>query len=172
MDWLTPILEWTGKHISWRWVVAICCVAALLLFLPRVYLIRFGLLQFTEKNHALLFIVFLLTAAFLGTYVLSSLRRLVSDGIQRWKFLRNGRARLHSLSADEKIIIRKFVQAGGSVLNLDIMNGTTLVLRDEGFIYPPVLGGRWHLGRLHGGFPFKIQPWVLHYLKSHPDCLR
>jgi superinfection exclusion protein B len=171
-EWLNPILEWVGKHLSLRWVVAICCVAALLLFLPQSYIARFGLLEFSQKNHVLITLVFFITVAFLATYLISWLRQLASDAIQRRRFLRHGKVRLHGLSVDEKVILRRFVHAGGSVLNLDIMNGTTLVLRDEGFIYAPVLGGRWHLGRLGGGFPYKIQPWVLQYLNEHPECLR
>lgn len=172
MDWFTPILDWAGKHISWRWVVAICGVAALFLFLPQPILIRFGLLEFSQKNHALLFIVFLLTFAFLCTYVLSWMQQTVSNEIRQRKSIRNGKTRLHNLSSDEKVILNKFVQAGGSVLNLDIMTGTAIVLREEGLIYAPVIGGRWHIGRMHAGFPYKIQPWVLRYLKHNPECLR
>jgi MFS family permease len=170
-EWINPVLEWAGKHLSWRWVFAICCVASIFLFLPQRYLIRFGLQEFSQKYHVWLAIAFLLTGAFLCTYSFSWLRNVVTDSIQEKRFLRRGKERLSDLSLDEKVLLRKFVHTGGSVLKLNIMNGTAQVLCHERLILPASLG-RWHLGSLGTGFPYKIQPWVLKYLREHPECLQ
>ena len=137
------------------------------LFLPQPYLVRFGLFEFSQKNHVWFAIAFLGTAIFLCTYPIAWVYKKTTESIQRKQFLRQGKDMLRNLSPDEKALLARFVRANGSVLNLDIMSGTVRVLSAHGFIFQAS-----NLGRLMRGFPHKIQPWVLAHLKAHPECLQ
>jgi hypothetical protein len=168
---LKPVLEWAAKHLSWRWVFAVCSTAAILLFLPHAYLVRFGLLEFNQKYKVWLSLTFLVTFIFLFTYPLALVQEMTMRSVHRVAGLNQRKERLHTLSVDEKVILRRFVHARGCVLNLDAQDGAVNVLRNDELIFAPLLGGRWHVGKLHSGFPYKIQPWVLKYLTKHPEYL-
>lgn len=165
-DWLNTLVEWAGKHLSWRWVFSVCCTSCLLLFLPQDYLGRFGLLDFTKKYHVWFGLTFLVTLLFLFTYPLAALYESAREALQGRRILKHGKEGLRELAPDEKRLLARFVQADGSVIKLNIMSGTVRVLSAKGFIFQAA-----NLGRLPEGFPYKIQPWVLKYLKENPHCL-
>jgi hypothetical protein len=166
-EWINAVLEWAGKHLSWRWVFALCGATAVFLFCPPAYLIRFGLFDFRQKYFVWFVVTFVLTFFFLWTYPLGWLKDKTVQFLQWKTVLRQGKEVLRDLSPDEKALLSRFVRAKGSVLNLDITDGTVGVLSANGFIFQAS-----KVGYMHRGFPYKIQPWVFKYLKNHPECLK
>jgi hypothetical protein len=150
---LKRVLEWAGKHLSWRWVISAWCVAGFFLFLPKRYSASLGLFDFAQKNHVWLVVAFIGSGVFLLTYPVAGLYKAANESIQRKRFMRQGVERVQKLSPDEKVLFRRFVYAEGAVTNLDIMTGTVRILSSQGLIFQAS-----HLGRLTGGFPYKINP--------------
>lgn len=86
--------------------------------------------------------------------------------INDYHFWKARKKRLHRLSAEEKQILRAYIERQTRSLNLDVMSGVVNGLEQETIIYRAS-----SLGHLMAGFAYNIQPWAWDYLNEHRDLL-
>jgi hypothetical protein len=152
-------------RMPFRYVFGVFVANVFFLFAPDRYLVVLGVLKYrqTERPYfGLLFFVLLAT----------TIAAIFDAGVRTAQYYSDSRAarkRLHSLSPDEKRILRKYVAQGGGTFYLNIQDGTVNSLAAEGLIYRSSIINN----PMHGltAFAHNMQPWVLEYLRKSPELV-
>src|SRR5437763_294069 len=103
-----------------RYLVALGAAAAFLLFSSEQMLKRLGLTEFTQKNRAILGIILVGSVALFGVWIAAAIIKALRRGWYKRKFHREMIQRLHSLTEDEKQILRYYLATNSRANTLRI----------------------------------------------------
>jgi len=155
-----PLFELLKQPL--RYSVAIGIVVAIVLFSPDSVVNRLGMLKYRDEGKPYFGAILLLCVAL----TIASGIGAVGEKINDYRLLRARKKRLHRLTAEEKQILRAYIERQTRSLNLDVMSGIVNGLEQETIIYRSS-----NLGHLMSGFAFNIQPWAWDYLNDHRDLV-
>lgn len=133
MDWFSQLISTLKLFISARIIFGILITSGFLLFFGKYFPF---LEEIINTNKALIFIVFILTAAILIFDIVSSVINYISkiikpNTLKRWILKR----RIKSLNDSEKAILREFFIQGKEDIKLPINNPNVAGLIEKGILY-------------------------------------
>lgn len=152
-------------------LIGLLIFTGMFILLPSATLSELGVLKFHEDNQTYLGFGFVFSIALLiakGIYGIWDvcLKHLLKDLAQVYFYKKEA----HTLTEEEKEILRKFIVNRTGSVNLSIHNGVVLGLEQKHFIYRAGLIG---IGGANGlSFPFNIQPWAWKHLNKKPELLK
>ena len=149
-----------------RYLVVFGVTSALLLFSGENFLKRIGVYQFAQDYRAWLGIIFLLSSALLIVAIPIKITKWVKQWWKNRKFFQRMTQRLHSLTEDEKQILRFYIGKQTKSNVLDISDGIVQGLVASGIIYRAA-----SIGNLVEGFAYNISEIAWDYLHIHPELL-
>jgi hypothetical protein len=155
------ILNWLGKHISWRYLIGIFAATGTLLF----FCGRLGVCTWVEQIRGWLLAAFIFSGVVLLTYPASGVYKWIAAYVQDTRVMHLGKKYLKKLNPAERAICKGFVDTKGNPVLHNPKNGATASLVLKGIIYPA--SSPWPNGMCN----FNIQPWALEYLKKQPKLL-
>ena len=176
---MEAILNWLKLPKSLAWPITI--VSALLLWGPESFKDRLGLHPFIEMYREWIGVVFLFFLI-LGLQPIAPFLYEISIEKYRNKKAEEAAARLRaeqiieneknirSLTADEKSILRYFLENDTRSQDLNLQNGTVAKLMVLGIIQR---ASSVSYGGMKGSFtfPYTISDWAWNYIKEHPDSV-
>ncbi|MCE5310484.1 MAG: superinfection exclusion B family protein [Acidobacteriales bacterium] len=149
-----------------RYLIAIGLVVGILLFGSDDFRKTLGLTEFTKNYRPILGVLFLSSLALLlvsvGSFVIDRIKSIWRD---RKAFQRITK-RLHSLTEDEKQILRFYIRHNTRANSLRIQDGIVKSLVSCGIIYRST-----QLGDVANGFAHNISEIAWNYLHIHPHLL-
>jgi len=139
-----------------------CGVSWLLLLAPTSMVEFLGLKHVCDSHRSVIGLVALSSTTILLIFLLFCLSRrirgcLIYSG-------RDARRRLDSMSAWARGLIRQLYESDSHALKLPLQNANVAAMVSEGVLKCAQLGDAL-------GFECVLQPWVVAYLKKHPDYL-
>ena len=158
LDWLKP----TPKHYF-----AIAIVTAILLFSPRNFLERLGVNIIVDQFHPWFGVLFLLSIFLLLSYSVSPLYEFLKNKLKLRNITKNRIKRLHSLTKDEKALLRGYICENTRTQYLRPDDGVVRGLECEQIIYRASEIG----AALSFEFAYNIQPWAWNFLMEHQELL-
>ncbi|MBD9445735.1 MULTISPECIES: super-infection exclusion protein B [unclassified Rhizobium] len=164
-DWLTNIFSLTHQ-ISSRVALPILITTALILFLPDPYAGALGIDQFRNTYRIWIGVFLLLSAAALLTNFAWAIWDLVKRPIWDWYFIQANKGLLRQLTADEKIVLRRFIHDGEASVSAQLSNGTVSLLEHK-----RILSRASSISAPFGAFPYIMQPWAREYLTKYQYLL-
>jgi hypothetical protein len=141
-------------------------VSAAIVFAPDTLLTSLGVLQYREKGKPYFWLLFVLVSVSLIAAVVG----VVKFKAQDYLLLRSRKKRLTLLTANEKNILRRYIEGETRSLYLDIGSPLVQGLADEDIIYRSTTISSPMHG--FGAFGFNIQPWAWEYLNEHRELLK
>lgn len=144
---------------------SLAVVLGTVLFAPDPYAKGLGFEAFLDQFRPFVGVAFLLVSVLLlsrlGTFAYDAAvtKRAKKQELERLQ------ERLHTLTAQEKEILRPYIEEKKRVHTFAINNGVVNVL-----MMHTVLGRAANMGD-PGFWPFHIQPWAWDYLTEHPELL-
>ena len=163
-DYIKSALE--ALKLAPRYLIAIGIGAGFLLFGSEGFLVKLGLKQFTEDNRAWLGLAFVSTISLFSIYVVSEVIAFFGRKIKKRKLLKGVRNRLHSLTEDEKQILRYYFAKGTRSNPLRVDDGVVQGLAANGIIYRSA-----NMGNVLEGFAHNISDYVWDYIHQNPTLL-
>jgi Super-infection exclusion protein B len=151
------ILNWLGKHISWRYLLGIFGATGTLLF----FCGRLGVCTWVDQVRGWLVAAFIFSGVVLLSYPASGIYKWMAAYIHDTRVMFIGKKHLKNLNPAEKAICKNFLDTKGNPLLHNPKNGATASLVVKGIIYPV------RAPRPNGMCNFNIQPWAIGYLKKH-----
>lgn len=145
--------------------VAIVVVLGSVLFAPDPYADGLGFTAFLELSRPFVGVLFL-TALTLGlARGFAAVVAYYQEERERRETLSRWQSRMDTLTADEKVVLRKFIHEGKRVAHFPFGDGVVNVLIGEN-----VLGHAAQNGYPEA-WPYHIQPWAWDYLNANPGVL-
>jgi hypothetical protein len=149
-----------------RYMAALAVVAAFLLFSTDDLLKRLGVFDFTQQNRPAIGMTLLVSAALLGV----SLSSGATASFRRWRanrrFFFRVVNRLHTLTEDEKQILRYYLAKNTRANTLRVDDGVVQGLVADGLIHRSAA-----IGNMVEGFAHNINDLVWDYIHLHPVVL-
>lgn len=176
---MDPLLSWIKlpKYLAWPLVV----ITGLLLWGSDGFKAGFGLQPFIEKYREWIGVAFLFFLILALQPIISSIyssimkrrdekKKQEEDELQKKEEEKRRIEAINSLTADEKTILRYFLEVNSRTQDLNYQNGNVSKLTQLGFIYRASLVS---YGGARGSFtfPYNIDDWAWSYLKSNPSVL-
>lgn len=149
-----------------KYLIAIFLVLASLLFLPNEYIVKLGIEPIVQKHKMIIGLAFLCDALFIITHGLDYLFKLIRVWIKYKSFVREGKKRLSSLTEDEKVILRKFIENGSRTSYLSIRNGNVIELVNSKIIYKS-----GEVAVYDFNFAHSLNQWAWDYLNKNKKLL-
>ena len=147
---------------AWPFLFAIDLALVFPLLAPQEWLEGLGLAQLLPPIRGYLGAGFVVISCFL---VARFVQWLVS-AFSKKMAIRSYQKLLHSLSPEEKAILKKFVDGDTKTVALDIRSGVAC-----GLVAQRIISMASSIGRFGTYFDHNIQPWALAYLKGHPKLV-
>jgi len=144
---LNKIIEWL--KLSPKYLFAFSIVAGSLLFGPDPLLKKLGLDLFIADYKKFIGVAFLCVNALLFAHFIGFLFAKINKKWKNRKFLKQCRARLHSLTPDEKKILSGYVVNNTRSQILDYRDGVVSGLEAE-----KIIGRASSLSSYHTSFPY------------------
>jgi hypothetical protein len=155
------VLNWLGKHISWRYLVGIVAASGTLLF----FCDRLSACSWADPLRGLLWASFIFSGSVLLTYPGSGIYKWIADYARDTRVMHVGKKHLHKLTAGEKPHCKHFIDTDGDQMRHNPLDGNITSLVRKGVLIP---GGVWPNGVCN----YTMQPWALEYLKKHPELVK
>jgi len=152
------VLNWLGKHISWRYLLGIFATTGALLFDCD----PLKVCGWTGPLRGWLLAAFIFSGAVLLSYPCSGIYKWIADYARDTRVMSVGKRHLKKLNPAEKKICETFVLTHGNPLLHNPVNGAVASLVAKRIIYPAT--APWPNGMCN----FNIQPWAIEYLGKHP----
>ena len=149
-----------------RYLVSLGIIAALFLFVPDRTLKWFGIFDFAQHNRAWFAVAFIVTGVLFGVDRSIAVFGWIRHKKTVTKFSEARLRRLHSLTEDEKQILRFYLakQTRANVLRID--DGVVQGLVSAGIIYRSTT-----LGNVLEGFAHNISDFAWEYHHHHAELL-
>ncbi|HUN28582.1 MAG TPA: superinfection exclusion B family protein [Alphaproteobacteria bacterium] len=155
-----PLFELLRQPL--RYSVAIGIVVAIVLFSPDSVVNKLGMLKYRNEGKPYFGVILLLCIALTIASGIGALGSKIND----YRLRRSRKKRLHSLTVEEKQILRAYIKGQTRTRYFDITDGVVKGLEQETIIYRSS-----DVGHLVSGFAYNIQPWAWNYLNDHRDLL-
>jgi len=161
-DYFNKALEWFQKT-SPHTMLTILIVTGLALFLPNCWLQWAHLEAFRNEHLAWIWIAFALSGVSFVT-----LPFFGPNAIQKRIFARaQAKRRLRNLASDEQDVLRDFVHENVSAHQFVTTQTAVSSLEADGIL--TVAQPSTAITQRMGVFYYRIKPWMLRYLKKHPQ---
>jgi Super-infection exclusion protein B len=148
-----------------RLIIGAFVVDAILVFGPNSFLKRLGVLQYREEGKP----YFGWLLALLTAWIVAAIAGAIEDKLKEYLFLRDRKKRLALLTAEEKNVLRRYIEGKTRSLYLDIGSPLVKGLENEAIIYRSTSISSPMHG--FGAFGYNIQDWAWEYLNEHRDLL-
>lgn len=149
-----------------RYLIALSVMAASLLFSSHQLLEQIGVVEFVKNNRSVLGITLVVTVSLFVVSVAADAISLIKEWWRRRKLYRHITDKLHTLTEDEKQILRFYLANNTRSNMLRIDDGVVQGLKSDGIIYQSA-----SLGSMHGGFAHNISNVAWDYLHEHQHLL-
>ncbi len=149
-----------------RYLIAAGSVAGLLLFGSPQLIENLGMTQFAKDHRAVLGLIFLTASALVCVAFFSWVHQRNQRFWRKRKMRKTIFQRLHSLTEDEKQILRYYVALQTRSNTLRIQDGIVQSLVSAGIIYRSA-----GVGDMINGFSHNIGDTAWHYLNKNPELL-
>jgi hypothetical protein len=149
-----------------RYLVAVAAVCGFLLICDSRIVGALGLREFTDNNRHWLGLAFLTTTALFVVNQSEEIARWVRNKIGSANLKKKRLNRLHSLTEEEKQILRYYLAKQTRTNSLRIQDGIVQGLVAAGIIYQSA-----NLGDLRSGFSYNISDFVWEYLNRNPTLV-
>ncbi|WP_459722168.1 superinfection exclusion B family protein [Sideroxyarcus sp. TK5] len=149
-----------------RYLIALGVMAAILLFPSRQFLEQIGVAEFAQNNRAVLGLTLVVTVSLFIVSVAADVIDLIKKWRRRRNLYRRITDRLHSLTEDEKQILRFYLAENTRANMLRIEDGVVQGLKADGIIFQSA-----SLGNVLEGFAHNISDFAWDYLHVHPHLL-
>ena len=159
-----PLLEFL--KLAPRYLVALCLVAAFLLFSPKNVLEYLAVHDFTENYRQRIGLFFIVSSALLDVSVAGMAGRRIRDWWNRRKFHLEIIKSLNLLTEDEKQILRFYIAKQTKTNTLRFDDGVVNGLVAKGIIYRAAT-----VGNLLEGSAHNISEIAWDHLNIHPHLL-
>lgn len=152
------------KPFTLRAAVIFFAVSGSLLFTPTNFIATLGLLELVSSNRPAIGLLFLLSAATLGAEFLVAFYKLAVAQRKKKKYGKFVREQLSNLSADEKSVLRTYIDEDVSTRHFSMSQG----LEGKG-----ILSRSSNLGVPGSGdhFPFLLQPEAKKAILARPEYI-
>lgn len=157
MEKLLDLLKLKTRH-----AFALCLVSGAILLAPYRVLQAVGLLGYREAGKPYFAGAFLVSAVLLIAALYQVVQRKLSD----YFFLRAGKKRFALLTAEEKQILRGYLEGATRTQYLSIQSGVV-----QGLVHDHIIYRSANLSTYGTLFAYNIQPWAWNYLNEHRDLL-
>ena len=154
LTWFRALIEWFKS--PWKVLIVLAVMCGLLLFLPSCWLSMIGLEEWAEGHRVLEWGIF-------GFCVLM----LAVNGLEAVGKRLRMKSRLKNLAADEQELLRPFVGGNLSTHHCVTYQAAMSSLEASGIL--TVAQPSTDITKDGGIFYFRIQPWMLRYLRQHPE---
>ncbi|WP_295511889.1 super-infection exclusion protein B [uncultured Sulfitobacter sp.] len=156
------------KPFTLRAALIFIAVSGSLLFTPTNFIASLGLGELVSSNRPAIGLLFLLSAATLGTEISVASYKFVVDQHKKKKYGKFVRAQLSNLSADEKSALRTYIEEDVSTRHFSMSQGVAQGLEGKG-----ILSRSSNLGVPGSGdhFPFLLQPEAKKAIQEHPEYI-
>lgn len=160
----TTVLE--VLKLAPRYLAAVAVVCGVLVFANQTALDGLGLREFTENNRHWIGLAFLASAAVALLDGAKEVAGWVRTQVATAKLRQKRLDRLHSLTEEEKQILRYYFAKQTRTNSLRIQDGIVQGLVAAGIIHQSA-----SLGDLHSGFSYNISEFAWDYLNTNPKIL-
>jgi len=156
------------KPFTLRAAVIFFAVSGSLLFTPTNFIATLGLLELVSSNRPAIGLLFLLSAATLGAEFLVAFYKLAVAQQKKKKYGKFVREQLSNLSADEKSVLRTYIDEDVSTRHFSMSQGVAQGLEGKG-----ILSRSSNLGVPGSGdhFPFLLQPEAKKAILARPEYI-
>jgi hypothetical protein len=146
-------------------MAVLCVISGLLFFLPARVLHAVALDEFALHNRTPISLVFWFTLLLTLSYAGEAGWNYASTKRGSRRFHESLVARLRTLDAEEKAVLRRFIHSNQRTCYFDYENGAVAALIYSGVLFCPVeIADVRHV-------PTTIADWAWDYLKKHPELL-
>jgi len=160
----TTVLE--AMKLAPRYLAAVAVVCGVLVFASPTALDALGLREFTENHRHWIGLAFLASTAVALVDGAKEVARWVRNRVAVTKLKKARLARLHSLTEEEKQILRYYFAKQTRTNSLRIQDGIVQGLVAAGIIHQSA-----SLGTFHSGFSYNISEFAWEYLNKNPAIL-
>lgn len=163
-DWVSKALDWLQKT-SPHTMFTIFIVTGFALFLPNCWLERVHLQSFRDDHLVWIWIAFAFSGVSFVTLPFFGPNAWQKKILARWQTKR----RLRNLATDEQVVLRQFVNENVSTHPFVTTDSAVSSLEADGIlsVAQPATG----ITQGAGMFYYRIQHWMLKYLKKHPEAV-
>ncbi len=161
---LVKLIDWI--KLTPRYLLPLVIVCAALLFSPQSFVATLGLSYFRDHYRSWIGLAFLLSAALVASHLVIAAVEPIKSILRLQLALRPARQRLHNLTHDEKVILRRYIENRSRTARFPPGNG--LVRELEAL---QILQQASAVGDMVNGFPYNILPCAWDYLNKHKDLL-
>lgn len=169
LDKLVDLLKLSPRYLF----MPLLLITAFGLFAPANWLDFLGVASFASQSRAYIGVTFVVSAAFILVsvihWIFSLAWGIIADKRRSNQRLAKKIERLHSLTEDEKDLLRGYIAAGTRTQYFPFGDGVVRGLEVAGIISIP--GGNM-MGSLLTGVAYNIQSWAWDYLHEHPKILQ
>ena len=162
----TEWLKLSTQHVVSLFIFFVI-VFAVLIFASDNVLETLGLREFRADYRLGLGLGLLFASAALLTRLFNSALEPVRIALRERRILGMRRRRLHSLTPEEREVLRAYIQGDTRTQYLAIEDGVVSGLESAAILYRASNVG----GGLRG-WAYNIQPWAWDYLREHPGLLK
>ncbi len=163
MDW-SQLINWLKISNTHLFAIVIGC--SILLFAPNTFIQKLGLSGIRNSYQLVISALFLIAISILGARGCVAIIQWIKKRITWRKNLKKRQQRLHSLTPEEKKILRDYIYGNTRTQTLLIQDGVAQGLASETIIYRIA-----SVGDMLDGFAFNIQPWAWEYLNKNKELL-
>lgn len=160
MDWLKTTLEFL--KLTPRNITPFLFISAILLFAPREWLTLLNILDLKEEYHLIISMIFLLSSVILVNYMLFAIFSFFKKSLIRIKIKSSIRKRLHTLTEDEKQILRFYISQNTRANTLRYDDGIV-----KGLEYSYIIYRSSNMGNMVEGFAYNINDIAWDYLHKN-----
>ena len=164
MDWSKNLFELL--KLTPRYTTPLVGITATLLFVPEEFLKLIGVFQLAQDYRKIIGIFFLASIVLL----FSSILFILIDKIQEWRMLKSIQTkikqRLHTLTEDEKQILRYYI---GYKTRTNVLRYEDGIV--QGLVSKHIIYRASSMGNVIDGFAFNITEFAWDYLHIYPHLL-
>lgn len=162
-SWLTDMFS---REISSKIALPILVLSALTLFAPNDYAKILGIDGFRSEYRLWIGAAFVLSSSALVTNAIWSAAIFLKPWVSGWVFVQTHKKNLHSLTSDEKAILRLFIIDGESTVYEDANTGAINLLVNKHIAYRAS-----NLSLRMTRFAYILHPWAREYLEKNRRLL-
>jgi len=150
------------RKIPVAFLIAIIFVLGLILFLPSEIAKTLAIDKFRDTYRVFLGPTFLLTVAFLGARIFTSLMKSYS----KKQYIKIKQESLYKLTPEEKGYLVPYIKGQKNTIYVGIDDGIM-----NGLVAKKITYRAANMGNLLEGIAFNLQPWAREYLEENPHLL-
>lgn len=145
-----------------KYLIALFLVLVILLFSPKDFMIKIGIVTLVNSYRTYIGLAFLLVMLLIFTHISDYILKILRSRYIYSSLVRKGKKRLRNLTDSEKEILRRFIEKGTKSVYLSMNNGNVASLCEDKIIYRSCGVSRSYLD-----FAYNLNEWAWEYLNKN-----